>query len=125
MSLTDYSGKAVLLLFWVSHDASIGGQLLQMEEIHESFGRHEEFVMVGVWLDHDIEAARKFVRDSELKWINCFPTGEARIAVYDGYGGQTFPCTFLIGPDGKILAKNPSLGQLESALGKALETERW
>jgi peroxiredoxin len=120
IKLADYSGKVVLLSFLVSGHPQYAKEISGLDEIYDIFSKEKRFVMIGLWLDEDVETAKKFVRDNALRWINCYPTDKSRASVFKGYGVRRLPYTFVIGPDGKILAKNPGVEQLEATLEKAL-----
>ncbi|UCD52257.1 MAG: redoxin domain-containing protein, partial [Phycisphaerales bacterium] len=120
MKLSDYRGKVVLLNFWMSGNRQCTEEMLNLKEIFETHGKNEQFAMISLSLDHDPEGAEKFIKDNGLEWINCLLTETARATVYSDYGIRRFPSTFVIGPDGSILAKNPSLSTLNSTLEQAL-----
>ena len=128
INLADYRGKTLLLSLWRTQDTSLQ-QLLQVEEIYRSFSKDGQLVMIALSLDDNLEAAREFVTDRGLKSVNCVPTersrvvlseqyGVARVTYYGGYDRLAFPHTLVIGPQGKILSRNPSPEQLELLLGQ-------
>ena len=120
IKLSGYRGKVVLLNFWMSGNRQFTEEMLSLKEIFETHGKNEQFAMISLSLDHDLEGAKKFVKDNGLEWINCHPTDTARTAVYSNYGMPRFPSVFVIDADGKILARNPSLSTLNSTLEQAL-----
>jgi peroxiredoxin len=119
----DYNGKVVLLVFWVSRRTEFIKEIPNLNKIYDIFSGDAQFVMVGVSVDPDIEAARKLVKENRLEWTNCFISPEAIAAVAEDYGIQRFPYILVIGRDGRILAKNPKPEQLESTLRDALGME--
>jgi peroxiredoxin len=118
--LSDYRGKVVLLNFWISEDRQCTQEMLRLRETFETYGKNEQFVMISLSVEHDLEGARKFIEDNGLEWINCLLTETARTTVYSDYGIRRFPSTFVVGPDGKILARNPLLSTLNSTLEQVL-----
>jgi peroxiredoxin len=116
----DCRGKAVVLTFWNSERPSTLVQLERIIQACRALGEQERLVMIGMSLDRDIEAAVSFVENNELRWINCYPSRGTRVRVSDDYQIWTFPSTFVIGPDGKILAQDPSPSLLQSILEEAL-----
>ncbi|MHC4482334.1 MAG: carboxypeptidase regulatory-like domain-containing protein [Planctomycetota bacterium] len=121
--LEDYRGKVVLLNFLVSGHSQYAKGISGLDEIYDIFSKEERFVMIGLWLDEDVETAKNFVRDNALRWINCYPTGKSRASVSKDYGVRRLPYTFVIGPDGKILARDPSPLLLQSTLEEVLGRE--
>jgi peroxiredoxin len=89
----------------------------------DRFDADDGIVIIGASLDRDTEAAKKFAKDNKLEWINCAPAASERVRVAEDYEIRRFPTTFVIGPDGKILAKDPSLLLLQSTLEDALRQE--
>jgi peroxiredoxin len=123
IKLADYSGKVVAVVFWTTKEPWTTQKLLEMDEIYKAFSKDERFIMLGVSLDSDIDAAGKLVEDNKLKWINCYLTRASRVTVCKDYKIERCPSTFVIGPDGKILAKDPSDLLLKSTLEEALGAE--
>jgi len=122
-NLLAFRGKVVLLTFWKC-EPSILSELDSVLELCSSFKGNERFVALGMSLDRDVEAAKKFAKDNELKWINCFPAPGTRVEVSDDYEIWKFPMTFLIGPYGKILAIDPNPLRFKSTVEKVLGVEQ-
>ncbi|MHC4499767.1 MAG: carboxypeptidase regulatory-like domain-containing protein, partial [Planctomycetota bacterium] len=114
----DYIGKVVVLTFWSSEDSSTAAELQNILEACSIFGEDDQLVIIGMSLDRDAEAAKKFATDNELRWINCFQG--TRVSISEDYEIRKSPRTFVIGPDGRILAEEPSPLLLESILAEAL-----
>jgi peroxiredoxin len=115
IKLADYRGKVVLLEFWSAEIASGSEQVpVKMEQRDYRLSGELELVRIGVSLDRDIEAARKIAEDHGAGWLVCFPSPGTRVAVSDDYQIWKFPSTFVIGPDGKILAQDPTPSLLQS-----------
>lgn len=123
IELADYRGKVVVVTFWFASQPWSTQKLLEMDELYNAFSKDERFVMIGVSLDSDIDAASKLVKDNELPWINCYLSGKNRVSVCKDYEIERRPSTFVIGPDGKILAKDPSSLLLKSVLDETLRQE--
>ncbi|MHC4361639.1 MAG: peroxiredoxin family protein, partial [Planctomycetota bacterium] len=118
--LADYTGRVVVLTFWNSEDSSTAAELQDILEACSIFGEDTRLATIGMSLDRDVEAARKFATDNELRWINCFPAQGTRVSISEDYEIRKFPRTFVIGADGRILAEEPSPLLLESILAEAL-----
>jgi peroxiredoxin len=130
-SLAEHGGKVVLLNFWRSEDLSSTRKLLDIEQVYKTFSEDARIIMVAVTLDDDLQRAAEFVEDKILTCVVCIPTQEARELLSRGYGvsevsgyeGEerfAFPYLYVIGPDGGVLARNPSLQQLETILDELL-----
>jgi len=120
INLKDYNGKIVLINFWMSMHPKCVEETLKLKEVFEKFRSTERFVMIGLSLDYDIEDAEKFIKDNGLIWSNCFLNAMPDETVAKDYGLDSLPYTILIGPNGKVIAKNPGAEQLELVLNKVL-----
>jgi peroxiredoxin len=122
LKLADFRGKVVLLDFWATWCAPCITEMPKLKEFYDDFGKDERFVMIGLSLDGKIETVKEYVAKNELKWLQGFLDGMFEANVVKNYGVQGIPTKFLIGADGKIIAKNLSTGQLKPAIAKALRT---
>lgn len=120
LRLADYRGKVVLLDFWMSTHPECVKEIPNLKEIYNSFGKNKRFCMISLSLDVDAETVSKFVKDNELEWIHGFLGEWPEAPEAKEYGIERLPARFLLGPDGTIIAKNPSFEQLESVLEEAL-----
>ncbi|MHC4617693.1 MAG: carboxypeptidase regulatory-like domain-containing protein [Planctomycetota bacterium] len=131
ISIAEHSGKVVLLNFWRSEDLSSTRKLLDIEQAYKTFSEDTRIIMVAVTLDDDLERAAEFVEDKILTSVVCIPTQEAKgllsrgygVSKVSGYEGEerfAFPYLYVIGPDGRVLARNPNAQELETILDKVL-----
>ena len=119
-NLLAFRGKVVLLTFWRS-EPSILSHLDNIMELAGSYKANERFVALGMSLDRDVEAAKRFAKDNELKWMtNCSPAPGTRVEVSDDYEIWKFPMTFVIDPYGYILTTDPTPLRFKSKVEKAL-----
>ncbi len=116
--LADLRGKFVLLDFWASWCAPCLGEIPNLKAVRVAFGTDPRFEVVSMSVDEDPEAARSVVDAEKLPW----PQGRVGpdSAPVAAYGAIAIPATFLIGPDGKILARDLRGQSIEAAVRKAL-----
>jgi thiol-disulfide isomerase/thioredoxin len=116
--LAELRGKFVLLDFWASWCAPCLGEVPNLKAVHEAFGADPRFEVVSVSVDEDSEAARSVIEAEKLAWrqVQIEPDSAAVAA----YGASAIPATFLLGPDGKIIARDLRGPNLKGAVAKAL-----
>jgi len=62
--------------------------------------------MIGLSLDPNIKTPRAYAAKNQLGWIIGFLGDWSKADLPSKYGVEGFPSIFLIGPDGKIIAKD-------------------
>ncbi len=121
--LSDNQGKLVLVDFrssWYEHQSR--SDLNAMIELHKTFGGNPRFRMITLWWDRAPEPAEQVITKQALAWTQGFagPNPSPASAAYKLRSSQA---TFLVGPDGRILAKNLRGAELRAAIEKALKDE--
>jgi hypothetical protein len=123
LDLAALRGKFVLLHFWSGRPEDVA-TVADLKAIYEAFGRDERFVMIGL---NSGETPGLIVRYAALRGL-----GWEQRYIGSGYDPNPFeaafgvwfpPAAFLIGPDGRILAKNLDGGPMQPAVAKALKSE--
>jgi peroxiredoxin len=113
VSLADYRGKYVLLDFWASWCAPCRAENPNVLKAYNTY-HAKGFEVLSVTVDNSREAWLKAVKEDQLPWTHLYdPTGFENVAAR-AYYIRAVPTTFLIGPDGRIVAMNlrgPALGQ--------------
>ena len=120
IKLKDFRDKVVLLDFWATWCAPCVAQMPKLKKLHDKFADDERFVMIGMSLDWDIDKAKRFIARKELKWSQAALGDMSESTVVKAYGIGGVPTMILIGPEGKILARNLPAGEIDAALNKAL-----
>jgi len=121
--LSDFRGKVVVLHFWRSEHPQSLESLDDLKEVYEAFGENEGFTMLGLLLDSNQERLRKVVNEQQLGWPQAIADATTQRQMYEDYGIQNVPYTFVIGRNGRILAINPSLGQMMLTIEEALKAD--
>ena len=116
MKLSDLRGKVVLLDFWASWCGPCRKENPNVVKVYHKY--HDKgFEIYSVSLDRDKASWIKAIEADGLIWTNhvsdlgYWNSQGAKI-----YGVNSVPATFLIGKDGRIIAKNLRGGALENAL---------
>ena len=94
-------------------------EMPNLEAVHKAFGADSRFEMISLSLDEQPADARSFVESRKLNWNQGQIRPESPVAV--DYGATAIPATFLIGPDGRILAKDLRGQEVKTAVGAALK----
>jgi thiol-disulfide isomerase/thioredoxin len=118
LSLADFRGKFVLLDFWATWCAPCVAEIPNLESVQKQFGADPRFAMVSLSLDEKPADAMSYVKAQTLTWRQGHIGGESPVA--SAYGATAIPATFLIGPDGKILATNLRGAAIQRAIARAL-----
>ncbi len=137
LKLSDYRGKLVLLNFWQA-EAGRQNDMTVLKEVQASFGHDPRFVLISLACGENAAQAEQSIKQDGLNWSHGFAgdfvTGAAtRYDIRAIYQSQfiigpdqkkrQIPLTFLIGPDGRIVAHDMS-GNDPGAVGKALENPK-
>ena len=100
LRLSDYRGGFVFLDFWATWCGPCKNELPNLKKLHQSF---PEGGLTIIGLAHDDPSdLEDFVRIHEIPYANGISTEEVEKA----YGIVAWPTTFLVAPNGEIIAKN-------------------
>jgi thiol-disulfide isomerase/thioredoxin len=103
IDLAEYKGKVVMLDFWATWCGPCKAELPNVIAAYEKY-HAKGFEIVGISLDEDRAAFDKFIVDSKMTWRHHYDGKGWKNEVAVEYGVQSIPATYLIGPDGKIVA---------------------
>jgi thiol-disulfide isomerase/thioredoxin/protocatechuate 3,4-dioxygenase beta subunit len=118
LSLSEFRGKYVLLDFWASWCAPCLDEMPNLQAIQDQYAKDPRFVVIGLNLDDHPRQAVSSVKALKLSWRQGFAGPDSPAVA--AYGATAIPATFLIGPDGKILARGLRGESTKAALAEAL-----
>jgi len=106
VKLSDFTGKYLLLDFWAVWCGPCVAETPHLKAAYEAFKDNPRFAMIGLSLDPEIKAPRDYAANNQLGWIMGFLGDWSKTDLPSQYGVQGIPSIFLIGPDGKIIARD-------------------
>ena len=116
LSLSGLQGKVVLLTFWATWCQPCRDEMPLFERLHRDLGR-DGLVVVGVNAREDVAPIAEFARALDLSFpLAVDPDGKVGAA----YGVVGLPTTFVIGRDGRAVARAVGVRAWGSDAARAL-----
>jgi RNA polymerase sigma factor (sigma-70 family) len=121
LDLGSLRGKVVLLHFWETYQSQGLAELPVLKETHEAFGRDPGFVMIGLNQNEDFDLPKRYAAKKGYTWEQRYVGLERPNPITAAFGVRFPPEVMLIGPDGRILAKDLKGPEIKEAVAQALK----
>ena len=105
ITLSELKGQYVLLDFWATWCGPCLPEIPHLKNLWEKYG-DTNFEIVGISLDSNKKELVDFVDEKNLGWPQILVTKSWQGKIPEKYNVVGIPRTYLIDPDGKILAKD-------------------
>jgi thiol-disulfide isomerase/thioredoxin len=119
VSFEDYKGKYVLVDFWASWCGPCRKENPNLVSAYKKY-KSKGFDIIGVSLDDKRDPWLAAIKKDGLKWTNLSDLKGWKSGAVDSFGIKVVPTSFLLDPDGKIIAKNLRGEALEDKLAELL-----
>jgi thiol-disulfide isomerase/thioredoxin len=120
LKLSDLHGKYVLLDFWATWCGPCLEEIPSIKAVYQSFGSDPRFVMISISMDEKSEDARSYTDKNGMGWNQAYQAGQWQAPMVQAYCVRSIPSIWLIGPDGRIIAKNLRGDAIKAAVANAL-----
>ena len=119
VDLAAMTGKVVLVDFWATWCAPCIRAMPGVKALYEEF-HARGFEIIGISLDEEREALDEYLAKESLPWPQYFDGKGWEGELATKYRIESIPTTFLIGPDGKIVAVDAPESKLRELIGSLL-----
>ena len=120
VKLSDFRGKYTLVDFWASWCAPCREENPNIVKQYHAY-KDKGFTVLGVSLDGNPGSWMRAIKEDNLEWTQVSDLQQWGSEVVGLYRIQAIPTSYLLDPQGVIIAKNLRGGELEAFLKKTLD----
>jgi thiol-disulfide isomerase/thioredoxin/protocatechuate 3,4-dioxygenase beta subunit len=116
LKLADLHGKYVLIDFWATWCGPCIAEMKHIKRLQDTYAANPNLVILGVSVDDTQAEPTQFLQGRNLTWKQAW----AGPSAWQAWGISGIPSVWLIGPDGKIIAREIAPEELDQTLAKAI-----
>lgn len=119
--LKQHHDKYILLDFWGTWCNPCIKLIPELKKINSEYS-NDKFILVSVAYDSDPKKVADFISRENMDWEHIFVSQnqENKNSLIEKLKISSYPSTILIDPDGKIIARNKTMNELEEIIKNAL-----
>jgi peroxiredoxin len=119
IKLADFKGKYVMLDFWASWCQPCRQENPNVVKAYQAY-KDKNFTILGISLDKDAAAWKAAIAADHLTWSHASDLNDFESATAMLYSIDAIPSSFIVDPNGIIVAKNLRGEELDAFLNKTL-----
>ncbi len=117
IKLSSLRGNYILIDFWASWCPDCRKENPSLVNLYEKY-KHKKFDILAISLDKEKKEWIKAIKKDRLKWKHVSELRGWDSPIVKEYQITSIPSNLLISPEGKIIAKNVSINELEKKLNE-------
>jgi beta-lactamase regulating signal transducer with metallopeptidase domain/peroxiredoxin len=123
LKLSDDRGKYVLVVFWNSSTTLRRVDAGGLTAVYDAFGKDDRLLMLGLNADTQGDEAKTRAAQYGWTWLQAKLGSSAGWELRQKYGAYTLPSIWLIGRDGKVVARDLRDGAIFETVARALSVK--
>jgi hypothetical protein len=120
IKLSDYKGKFILLNFFSDGLPADAAEIPALKTANAAFTGDDRFFMIAVDIGGSASELTKYAQASGINWQTATLTVSRGNSPMESFAIRQLPSIWLIGPDGKVVAKDLHGDAIKAALTTAL-----
>lgn len=121
--LSALRGKIVLVDFWATWCGPCVAELPNVRKLYEEY-HAAGLEVVSISIDQNAGAIRKFLAKQPIPWPQIWAENGVKAPLSQRYGVTSVPATFLVGPDGRVRAKDLRGDELANLIEKEIAKQK-